>query len=178
MFFKTTLLVALAALSQAMPTTPAADTSAVAACKPDDVHCITDSMLFSSSMTQFLTLRSQNYHSPPLTYKSDGCSVPKLFVDEFQLIDKDRPYGRYNFINACYRHDFGCNNYKKQKRFTKTNKKPIDEKFKTDLLAICDAQFADPRTPQPAGATLDDCKHIANIYYLGAAVYFGGIQGE
>ncbi|KAF3919099.1 hypothetical protein ABW21_db0205547 [Orbilia brochopaga] len=181
MFFKNALLIASAAfvtLSQALPTTTTTESPDTVTCKPTDAPCLTDSLVYGTSLAQFVTFRSQNYYSELLTYKSDGCSVPKYFVDQFNLIDKNRPYGRYNFYDACLRHDFACHNYQRQKRFTKTNKKPIDQNFEKDLMALCAAQFADPRAVQPAGATYDECKYIAHIYYLGAAVYFGGIQGE
>ncbi|KAJ6261525.1 hypothetical protein Dda_4195 [Drechslerella dactyloides] len=181
MFIQNIYLVAsaaLVALSQALPTTPAAASTPVGACGQDDQICVTDALLFDSTLDQFLALRSQNYKSPPLSYESDGCSVPREFVEWLGLINKDRPYNRYNFLNACFRHDFAYENYKRQKRFTKTNKKPIDNKFKEDLVNGCRAQFANPSTVQPAGATLEECEKTANTYYLGVAIYFGGIQGE
>jgi len=76
----------------------------------------TDNLLFSSSLSYFI--KQRNLKNPKwLVWTSDGCS----YVDDYP--------GGFPFIRACWRHDFGYRNYKKQNRFSTANKRKIDDKF-------------------------------------------------
>jgi len=105
----------------------------------------TNTRMWSNSLNTFITNRKKKNPSY-LEWSSDGCTS-----------SPDKPYG-WNFVKACYRHDFGYRNYKKQKRFTVANKGKIDNKFLTDLKGICDAE-----TKNSSQRT--QCKRLANTYY-------------
>jgi len=81
----------------------------------------TNTQMWSLSLSGFLSNR--NNKSPSyLIWTSDGCTS-----------SPDKPNG-WNFVNACYRHDFGYRNYKDQQRFTDSNKARIDDKFLTEYV--------------------------------------------
>ncbi|KAK6517037.1 hypothetical protein TWF506_006915 [Arthrobotrys conoides] len=140
----------------------------------NEVECQTDEAIFSTEMSSFIEdYRNKGLNSPPLIYESDGCSVP-LKVAEFFKIDKDFPYG-YEFLNSCYRHDFGYRNYKEQNRFTEDNRKLLDDNFEVDLLEQCGSQFpkADIFHPkQLLGRKW--CKTVAKVYYEFVRLCGGG----
>ena len=73
----------------------------------------------------------------------------------------DNPFG-FNFIPACYRHDFGYHNYRLQSRFTQSGKKRIDDNFRRDLKYQC--TFENFRSV---------CNGLADVYYA-AVRAFGG----
>jgi hypothetical protein len=114
-------------------------TAQAAALDPAELRAVTDQYLFSTSLGGFQTVRGQAPHSGQLDWSSDGCSNAP-----------DNPFG-FNFVRACYRHDFGYRNYKKQARFTETNRARIDSKFKSDLYEICGGHWG--------------CNRIADVYY-------------
>jgi hypothetical protein len=113
--------------------------TASAALDPSALRQLTDQYVFSTSLSAFQTVRAQHPHADQLDWSSDGCSN-----------SPDNPFG-FNFVKACYRHDFGYRNYKKQGRFTETNRLPIDNRFKSDLYTICDGNWA--------------CNRVADVYY-------------
>lgn len=108
---------------------------------------LTDQYLYSTSLTQFQTLRVQQPHSDVLDWSSDGCSN-----------SPDNPFG-FNLVKACYRHDFGYRNYKRQGRFTEANRLAIDNNFKDDMYEVCNGNWA--------------CNRFADTYYW-AVRQFGG----
>ena len=112
-----------------------------------DIPQITDQYLFSSSLNSFQTLRVQKPYDGQLDWSSDGCSN-----------SPDNPFG-FNLVKACYRHDFGYRNYKKQGRFTESNRLAIDNNFKDDMYEVCNGNWA--------------CNRFADAYYL-AVRQFGG----
>lgn len=59
-----------------------------------------DDYLFNMTLESFITLRDQRYPSY-FFWESDGCSQ-----------SPDAPFG-FPFLPACYRHDFGYDQYKK-----------------------------------------------------------------
>ena len=113
-----------------------------------DAKCQTDSWLFTASLDGFNTELRKKWTLPKTQWAgidwikgTDGCSVPKEVVDGLK-INKDKPYG-FEFLNSCYRHDFGYGNYKQQSRFTEANRGKIDDNFKQDMLDTCDAKHKD-----------------------------------
>lgn len=65
----------------------------------------TDRLVFRETLATFINGR--NARNPPtLDWSSDGCSS-----------SPDNPFG-FDFLNSCYRHDFGYRNFKAQARFT------------------------------------------------------------
>lgn len=102
---------------------------------------MTDEILFCITLPQF-TARRNKRDPPSLDWSSDGCTS-----------SPDNPFG-FPFVPACHRHDFGYRNYKKQSRFSKDNKRSIDDNFK-DLLFQCESVSA--KVP---------CRTLANVYYL------------
>jgi hypothetical protein len=113
--------------------------TASAALAPGQLTQVTDQYLFSTSLTSFQTVRAQQPYGDQLDWGSDGCSS-----------SPDNPFG-FNFVKACYRHDFGYRNYKRQSRFSEPNRLSIDNNFKKDLYEICAGNWA--------------CDRTADIYY-------------
>ncbi|KAG6010176.1 hypothetical protein E4U21_007653 [Claviceps maximensis] len=114
----------------------------------DPIFAMTDHQLFEISLGDFINDR--NARSPStLDWWSDGCTN-----------SPDNPLG-FPYTPACNRHDFGYNNYRHQLRFTKGNKKHIDDNFHDDLDHQCDI-----------GSWKWVCKRLADVYYL--AVRVGG----
>lgn len=114
-----------------------------------NINTITDQYLFDISLGQFITFR--NARNPAtLDWTSDGCSD-----------SPDNPLG-FNFEPACYRHDFGYNNYRDQARFTKAAKASIDTNFRDDLKFQCDSESFE-----------SICDALADVYY-NAVRLFGG----
>lgn len=113
--------------------------TASAALDPTQLRQVTDQYIHSTSLNAFQTTRAQRPYADQLDWASDGCtSAP------------DNPFG-FDFVKACYRHDFGYRNYKKQSRFTEPNRLTIDNKFKADMYEICAGNWA--------------CNRVADIYY-------------
>ncbi|WP_424185571.1 phospholipase [Actinokineospora sp. G85] len=99
----------------------------------------TDSYLYTQSLNGFQTTRNNRPYASQLDWSSDGCSN-----------SPDNPFG-FNFVKACYRHDFGYRNYKRQSRFTEANRLRIDNNFKEDLYEICAGNWS--------------CNRTADVYY-------------
>jgi hypothetical protein len=118
----------------------AGSATASAALDPAQLRQVTDSYLYSSSLNNFQTVRSQQPYAGQLDWSSDGCSS-----------SPDNPFG-FNFVKACYRHDFGYRNYKRQSRFNESTRLNIDNNFKEDLYEICNGNWA--------------CNRTADTYYL------------
>ena len=122
--------------------------TASAALDPAQLRQVTDSYLFSYSLSSFQTVRSQQPYASQLDWGSDGCSS-----------SPDNPFG-FNFVKACYRHDFGYRNYKKQSRFNETTRLTLDNRFKSDLYTICNGNWA--------------CNRTADVYYAAVRQFGGG----
>lgn len=115
---------------------------------------VTDALLFSDSLHDFLITREKYRWMPTFDWSSNGCSGPVL---DHQL-----------FRESCYRHDFGYRNFKKQERCGGKNRENIDTKFYEDMKNDC---------KQLSGlGVLNswDCFLQAWIYYQ--AVKIGGLQ--
>ena len=113
--------------------------TASAALDPAQLRQVTDQYIHSTSLNSFQNVRAQQPYGDQLDWGSDGCSN-----------SPDNPFG-FNFVKACYRHDFGYRNYKRQSRFTEPNRLTIDNKFKSDLYEICNGNWA--------------CNRTADVYY-------------
>ncbi|RYO65274.1 hypothetical protein AA0113_g5402 [Alternaria arborescens] len=99
---------------------------------------VTDSYMFDISIDEFITNRNAK-NPPELDWSSNGCTA-----------SPDNPFG-FDFINSCYRHDFGYRNFKAQNRF-EANKARIDDNFNTDMFNQCANESA--KGPCEATATL------------------------
>ncbi|KAH6858604.1 prokaryotic phospholipase A2-domain-containing protein [Alternaria alternata] len=99
---------------------------------------VTDNYMFDISIDEFITNRNAK-NPPELDWSSNGCTA-----------SPDNPFG-FDFINSCYRHDFGYRNFKAQNRF-EANKARIDDNFKTDMFNQCANESA--KGPCEATATL------------------------
>ena len=110
-----------------------------AALSPGELQTVTDDYLFHRTLAQFGQLRSQQPYADQLDWSSDGCSS-----------SPDDPFG-FTFLPACQRHDFGYRNYKRQARFTESNRLTIDNNFRSDMYSICGWNWW--------------CKRTADVYY-------------
>lgn len=106
---------------------------------PSQLRSVTDTYLFSQSLSQFGRTRAARPYASQLDWSSDACSN-----------SPDNPFG-FNFTPACHRHDFGYRNYKRQGRFTESTRLSIDNKFKSDLYTVCGTNWA--------------CRRTADVYY-------------
>ncbi|CAG5137917.1 uncharacterized protein ALTATR162_LOCUS247 [Alternaria atra] len=102
---------------------------------------VTDSYVFDISIAEFIDNRNAKTGPAELDWSSNGCTA-----------SPDNPFG-FDFINSCYRHDFGYRNFKKQNRFD-ANKARIDDKFKTDMFNQCANE-----------AVKGPCEATATLYY-------------
>jgi hypothetical protein len=104
-----------------------------------DLVQITDKLLFQESLSNFVITRQvglANLTNPSATpppynqldWMSDGCTHAP-----------EAPFG-YDFEPACWRHDFGYRNYKKQGRFSEATRKQIDDEMLDDMLDVCDRE--------------------------------------
>ncbi|KAK6080550.1 hypothetical protein SCUP234_05096 [Seiridium cupressi] len=136
------LIVALAlsmGLSTAAPSVPPNDGPSC------DVKCRVDQWLFKVPLSDFAAELKREKKLDKSSWagidwlkgsknvKNDGCSVPANIVKKLKIDNKDKP-GGFNFLPACNRHDFGYGNYRKEKRFTKSNRHKIDLNFEHDLF--------------------------------------------
>ncbi|KAG5978015.1 hypothetical protein E4U55_006415 [Claviceps digitariae] len=116
----------------------------------DMVFDQTDHLMFDILLPDFVTHRDQRIPSW-LDWWSDGCTDAP-----------DNPFG-FRYTPACWRHDFGYDNFRQQRRFTKDNKGRIDINFRDDMMYICDNN----------GKARGPCKTLARLYYF-AVSKFGG----
>ncbi|KAH6875055.1 secretory phospholipase A2 [Alternaria rosae] len=100
---------------------------------------VTDSYMFDISIAEFIANRNGKVGPPELNWESNGCTA-----------SPDNPFG-FDFLNSCYRHDFGYRNYKQQGRFD-AMKARTDDNFKTDMFNQCATESA--KGPCEATATL------------------------
>ncbi|RCI10061.1 hypothetical protein L249_8710 [Ophiocordyceps polyrhachis-furcata BCC 54312] len=120
------------------------------------IAALTDELLFNYTLNDFIfvrdriPLKSQRWCGGELDFTSDGCTE-----------SLDNPFG-FSFTDACYRHDFGYQNYRLQKRFTASNKNRIDRNFHKDLLGRCRGHVASY-----------SCNALAQLYFLGVQAYGG-----
>jgi hypothetical protein len=120
---------------------------ASAALDPAALRAVTDQYLHHTSLSGFQSTRAQRPHAGQLDWSSDGCSHAP-----------DNPMG-FDFVRACFRHDFGYRNYKRQGRFTEPNRLSLDNRFKSDMYELCAGNWV--------------CNRTADVYY-GAVREFGG----
>ena len=113
--------------------------TASAELSPSQLVTTTDNYLYSLSLSQFSATRNARPYATQLDWSSDACSN-----------SPDNPFG-YNFTPACHRHDFGYRNYKRQSRFTESNRLRIDNQFKADLYTQCGSSWT--------------CRRTADVYY-------------
>ncbi|KND91867.1 hypothetical protein TOPH_03264 [Tolypocladium ophioglossoides CBS 100239] len=138
------VLLALASTAVAVPTT---DGSSLKRQSPES---IVDQLMFGISLPQF-TARRNKKDPPNLDWSSDGCTS-----------SPDNPFG-FPYLPACQRHDFGYQNFRIQKRFTKAAKAKIDTNFKNDLYFQCGQVSAKKA-----------CEALADVYYAAVRRFGGG----
>lgn len=139
----TALLFALAPAVLALPSSPLAN-------RQGSITAITDQLLFDISLPDFITHRNAKNPSN-LDWSSDGCTD-----------SPDNPFG-FPFVPACYRHDFGYQNYRIQNRFTESGKLNIDNNFKDDLYYQCQSS-----------SVQSVCDALADVYYAAVRAFGGG----
>jgi hypothetical protein len=89
-----------------------------------------DQWQFEHSLAEFLQVRKLNVY--PYSFDSDSCSVP--------LSVRPSPYDE-RFRDACKRHDFGYQNFGRRLEISQNEatKDQVNDRFKADMRAICDA---------------------------------------
>ncbi|KAH8658112.1 prokaryotic phospholipase A2-domain-containing protein [Xylariales sp. PMI_506] len=149
----------LASLANFAAASPMIPSDGGSAC---DANCQVDTWLFSTPIDTFYTYMQSEWKDDPSTWGgvdwvrgSDDCSVPEWVVTTLQINDKNQPKG-YDFRKACYRHDFGYGNYKKEGRFTEDNRGKIDNNFRKDMFDQCAKYNIVAETA---------CKVVAEAYY-------------
>jgi hypothetical protein len=113
----------------------------------------TDQLVFGVSMAAFLSARQSTVGGTELDWSSDGCSVGPIAEPS-----RSQPRG-YDFRAACWRHDFGYRNYKRQNRLTEAARQRIDDRFHRDMYDVCD-QYTGWRSVRGV-----ECRRIADVFY-------------
>jgi hypothetical protein len=125
--------------------------AAPAADKRQDVDAVTDTLLFDTSLPNFIVAR--NALNPSyLDWSSDGCTD-----------SPDNPLG-FPYVPACNRHDFGYQNYRLEDRFTVSAKASIDSNFEADLKYQCTVY----------NQYVSICDALADVYYEAVKEFGGG----
>ncbi|GGK09619.1 hypothetical protein GCM10010123_44390 [Pilimelia anulata] len=110
---------------------------------PDcDLVCAIDRHMFDLSLNAFVAARTA-HADPRLDYTSDGCSVVGG--------------GPFDFTAACWRHDFGHENYPLAGKRGGALRLRVDRQFHADLRTLCGRQ---PAFLQYA------CDLLARAYYV------------
>ncbi|KAH7329640.1 prokaryotic phospholipase A2-domain-containing protein [Stachybotrys elegans] len=138
-----TTILALASAVAALP-------ASVSVEPRQSLNQVTDQLLYDVSLATFISRRNARNPST-LDWSSDGCTT-----------SPDNPLG-FPFIPACYRHDFGYQNYRLQSRFTQEGKLLIDNNFRDDLYFQCST-----------GSLESVCRGLANVYYAAVRAFGGG----
>ncbi|CAH0057321.1 unnamed protein product [Clonostachys solani] len=113
---------------------------------------MTTNIVFNINLEAFAK-RRKNKNPKNLIWESDNCTK-----------SPDNPL-KFPFAVACQRHDFGYNNYRKQKRLRKNgNRKKIDVNFRKDLMHQCDVHKKSKYK----------CKALAWVYYAFVRAYGDG----
>jgi len=105
-----------------------------------------------AELNEFVAYKHDSSHDPRLDYSDDGCSSPTGSKAFF-----------FDFLEACYRHDFGYRNYKRLGVFDE-RKEHVDLVFLHDMRGSCDEIFI---------ALRRQCRLMAFAYY-GAVDKAGG----
>lgn len=113
----------------------------------------TDRLVFRASMTDFLSARASGFGGTSLDWSTDGCSVGPIPEP-----NRSQPRG-YDFRGACWRHDFGYRNYKRQGRLTEDARQRIDDRFHRAMYDVCD-QYSGWRAYRGV-----ECRRIADVFY-------------
>ncbi|XVU27913.1 phospholipase A2 [Actinoplanes sp. CA-054009] len=109
-------------------------------------NCQTDSWLFHNPLSNFikkaLTMvyplkdgKRLNRTNGAIDWSTDGCS-DVVYKGKTRFHSPETYHGAALW-KACWRHDFGYRNYKKQHRFTEYNRGKIDNNFKSDMYGLC-----------------------------------------
>ncbi|KKO98756.1 hypothetical protein THAR02_09129 [Trichoderma harzianum] len=138
----------LATLAPAVLALPASDAALTR--RQTSLSTITDQYLFSLTLPDFISRRNAK-NPATLDWTSDGCTS-----------SPDNPFG-FPFVPACYRHDFGYQNYRIQNRFTESGKLSIDNNFKADLYFQCQTS-----------SVQSVCNALADVYYAAVRAFGGG----
>lgn len=112
-------LACLMSASLAVPTDNLAEVSGDPENPTPKDMAITDIYLFNTPLHRFIAHRNDT-NPPTLVWESDGCTyVPRGILPKYTR----------SFQIACYRHDFGYRNYKRQERASANAKIRIDNLF-------------------------------------------------
>ncbi|KLU92592.1 hypothetical protein MAPG_11537 [Magnaporthiopsis poae ATCC 64411] len=127
-FFTYVSLTTALPVAESPPNSPRLNTRQTATVPPGvDVVAETDTWLFSTSMSSFLS--ALNAKNPPYLFwpspSANACTG-----------GPDHPWD-FDFKRSCQRHDFGYKNYRDQKRFCEAGRKKIDDQFSRDLRSYC-----------------------------------------
>ncbi len=135
-------------ISAVLIITVAAPSAQAAQLSKPQLMKLTDQFMYEIDLDAFQDIRNQRPHADQLDWASDGCTMAP-----------DQPLG-FNFLPACWRHDFGYGNYKRQGRFDEDSRKDVDDNFRDDMYDICQSNLA--------------CVLVANIYYAAVRSFGGG----
>lgn len=133
----------------------------VAACMsatpPPAAHVVAKQLVFSTSLTKFISIADSDNRDSRLTWTTDGCSVPIIGST-----------GRtFDFYNACRRHDFAYRNIGKLdggKWWTPETRAKVDNIFKRDMLSNCQQR---PRSSRAS------CTAWAETFFRAVRAYAG-----
>ncbi|KAF1843161.1 uncharacterized protein K460DRAFT_356926 [Cucurbitaria berberidis CBS 394.84] len=116
-------IVGLVSLGLSSPVAPSEDLS---------LKKSTDEYIFNITLADFITIRNAAFEGIMLPDRLDWTS------EGYEHMDTD--LFRFAFDDACYRHDFGHLNFKKQNRYTEENKARLDMKLRNDMFIQCQSE--------------------------------------
>jgi hypothetical protein len=129
----------------------------LAASPPPAPHAVVRSLVFGTSLKQFISTADSGTRDTRLDWTTDGCSVPVIGST-----------GRsFDFYAACRRHDFAYRNLgrlDKGKWWTPQMRARVDSVFRKDMLTDCALR---PR------ATKRTCTAWAETFYRAVRAYAG-----
>jgi hypothetical protein len=112
-------------------------------------YSVAHSLLFRTSLKQFVAESASPLRDARLNWNTDGCSAPLVHST-----------GRsFDFYSACHRHDFGYRNMPHingGKHWTLSMRRRIDSLFRTDMRTDCAQR---PRITRAA------CRAWAETFY-------------
>lgn len=138
-----------------------------------------ETIAFELTFNEFLEIRSGGLESaeppyPPYPYSftSDGCSTeaPRqyfTYITGREATDEFFDYWDEVFEEACYRHDFGYQNFGRRLhiRQTPATRSQIDEQFSHDMETICFIRFSNN------SGDFGSCEFMNGIYAGGVILF-------
>lgn len=94
---------------------------------------LTLNLAFNAPITEFIRRANSRELRYGIDWTTDGCSAPPPLFEPF----RSKPENRFDFRNACWRHDFAYRNFKALGVMNEDLRRRADDKFQHDMDAVC-----------------------------------------